>query len=166
MSLGTGIGGAYVILGTESKDILIIPSELGHMVIEKNGRPCHCGKNGCFETYCSMRAFKKGIIELLNLNEETTSEELLTILKNQSENETLNNYIDNYIDTLTLGISNIVNIFKPEKICIGGSFTYFEGVLYKRLVEKAKNYKYQFEVPQIVLAKFQNDAGIIGAVVD
>ena len=156
LCLGTGIGGATIL------DDKIFPSEYGHMVIEKNGETCHCGKRGCFETYCSMRVFKTKIIELLNLNNETTSEEILEILKEQNDNEQINRYIDEYIDNLLVGISNIVNIINPEKICIGGSFTYFEDILYKRLLEKAKTCTSQYKMPEIVIASLKNDAGIIG----
>lgn len=157
LCLGTGIGGATIL---ENK---IFASEYGHMVIEMAGKECHCGKKGCFETYSSMKVFKEGMIELLNLDKNTSSEELLDILKKQKENSKLNKYIDSYINTLLIGISNIANIINPEKICIGGSFTYFEEILYKRLLEKSITMKYQFRKPEIILAKLQNTAGIIGA---
>lgn len=159
LCLGTGIGGVTLIEDT------LIPSEYGHMTIEKEGKLCHCGKKGCFELYSSMQALKKGMIEQMNLNPNTTSEQLLAILKKEKQNEELNYYIDNYIQTLLIGISNIVNIINPERICIGGSFTYFEDILYKRLLEKALTTTYQFEKPEIVLAKLQNTAGIIGATI-
>lgn len=157
LCLGTGIGGA-TILGNN-----IFPSEYGHMVINLEGTKCHCNKKGCFETYSSMRAFKIGMIELLRLDKNTKSQELLKILREQKDNNVLNNYIDKYINNLSIGISNIINIISPEKICIGGSFTYFEDILFVRLIEKINNMKYQFETPQMVLAKLENRAGIIGA---
>lgn len=158
LCLGTGIGGATIL------EDRIFPSEYGHMVIEDNGVECHCGRRGCFETYGSMRAFKQGMIEVLELDKNTSSEELLSILRGQNDNLKLNNYIDDYIDRLLIGISNIVNIINPEKICIGGSFAYFEDVLYRRLVEKMVYVRNQFENPEIVVAGLQNMAGVIGAV--
>lgn len=155
---GTGIGGATII------NEEVIPSEFGHMVIEKEGKSCNCGKKGCFETYSSMNTFKNKIIEVLGINIDATSEDILKILIKNKENENVNNYIDEYINTLCIGISNIINIINPEKICIGGSFTYFEDILYKRLLEKSQLISYQFNKPEIVLAKFKNDAGIIGAI--
>lgn len=156
--LGTGIGGAIII-----KDE-VFPSEFGHMIIEKEGALCNCGKKGCFETYSSMKAFKKGIIEVLGINTEATLEEISRILTKNKEDEIINKYIDSYINTLCIGLSNIINIINPEQICIGGSFTHFEDVLYKRLLEKAQLISYQFDKPKIVLAKLKNDAGIIGAI--
>lgn len=157
LCLGTGIGGATILENN------IFSSEYGHMIIKKDGKECHCGKKGCFETYSSMKEFKEGMIELLGLNKQITSEELLFILKREKQNKELNQYIDEYINTFLIGISNIINIINPEVICIGGSFVYFEDILYKRLLEKANLLTYQFEKPKFVLAKLQNDAGIIGA---
>lgn len=155
--LGTGIGGATILNNK------VFSSEYGHMIIEKEGNECNCGNNGCFETYASMKMFKNRVIEILQINKETTSEEILSILKEQKENKKLDQYIDEYIDNLLIGISNIINIVNPETICIGGSFVYYEDILYSRLMEKIKSIKYQFEQPKIVLAKLENNAGIIGA---
>lgn len=156
--LGTGIGGATII------NDKIVQSELGHMIVQKEEtRECNCLNKGCFETYASMKVFKEEVIELLNLNKDTSSEELLKILENEKQNKQLNNYIDKYTNNLIVGLLNIINVLKPETICIGGSFVYFKDILYKRLLEKAQLYSYQFEKPKMVLSKLKNDAGIIGA---
>lgn len=140
-------------------------SEYGHMIINKNGLECKCGNKGCFEKYASMRAFKEGIIKLLNLDKNITSENILKIIneKISANNEEINNYIDEYIDNLLIGLTNIINIIEPEAICIGGSFVYYEKILYTRLIEKINLGKYKSSIPEIVLAKLGNDAGIIGA---
>lgn len=155
---GTGIGGATII------NEEVISAEFGHMVIEKNGRLCNCGKRGCFETYSSMNAFKNKIIEVLGINVGATLEDILKYLVKNKDDEDTNKCIDEYINILCIGLSNIINIINPEQICIGGSFTYFEDILYKRLLEKAQLISYQFDKPKIVLAKLKNDAGIIGAI--
>lgn len=155
---GTGIGGAIIIKEE------VISAEFGHMVIEKNGRLCNCGKRGCFEKYSSMNAFKNKIIEVLGINVGATLEDILKYLVKNKDDEDTNKCIDEYINILCIGLSNIINIINPEQICIGGSFTYFEDILYKRLLEKAQLISYQFDKPKIVLAKLKNDAGIIGAI--
>lgn len=155
---GTGIGGAIIIKEE------VISAEFGHMVIEKNGRLCNCGKRGCFETYSSMNAFKNKIIEVLGINVGATLEDILKYLVKNKDDEDTNKCIDEYINILCIGLSNIINIINPEQICIGGSFTYFEDILYKRLLEKAQLISYQFDKQKIVLAKLKNDAGIIGAI--
>jgi glucokinase len=164
MCLGTGIGGATFINGKMLEQTKEIGSEYGHMIIQKDGKQCNCGNKGCYEKYASMKAFKEGLKERLNLDNNIESKEILKILKDRVNvrDEETNKYIDEYIDYLILGISNICNILEPEAICLGGSFVYFEDILYKRLVEKINLKKYKFNVPKIVLAKLGNDATLIG----
>ena len=157
LCLGTGIGGATIINNN------LINSEYGHMIIEKNGKECNCLNKGCFEQYSSMRVFKENIINILNLNCSTTSEDILNIIKQQKDNKEIDSYINEYTEDLIVGLTNIINIIKPEIICFGGGFVYFQDILYKRLLEKIQLHKFQFNKPELVLAKLQNDAGIIGA---
>lgn len=164
LSLGTGIGGAVFL-----NDELLVPKkyegfEIGHMVIQKNGIKCNCGRFGCFEKYASMRALKEKLAEKLKL-ENITGEELKKILEN-TKNEEVNNIIDEYIDNLCIGIANLTNIFEPEIISIGGSFAFYEKVLLKKLEERLKKEKLfnKENMPKLVVAKLKNDAGMIGAV--
>lgn len=157
LTIGTGIGGANVING------YTIPAEYGHMIIQKDGIKCHCQNKGCFENYCSMRVFKEKVIEILELNEKVSSKEILNLVQNNMGNKELSNYIEEYISNFMVGICNIANIINPEIICIGGSFSYFKEILYKKLLEKDEFITYQFDKPKIVLAQNENDSGIIGA---
>lgn len=163
LCLGTGIGGATFYNGKLIEPKRAAGSEYGHMIIHKDGIECNCGNKGCFETYASMRAFKNGLKNILNLDENIDSKELLNRLLAQRDNENVFVYINNYIDNLILGIANISNIIEPEVICLGGGFVYYEKILYTRLIEKLNENKYKFNKPEIVLAKLGNDAGIIGA---
>lgn len=165
LCLGTGIGGATFYNGKLIEPKRAAGSEYGHMIIEKDGIECNCGNRGCFEKYASMKAFKNGLKEILNIDDNLDSKELFNILLNEYENEKVNMYINNYIDNLILGIANITNIIEPEVICIGGGFVYYEKLLYTRLMERLNEnkYTYTFNKPEIVLAKLGNDAGIIGA---
>lgn len=164
--LGTGIGGAVF---TDNK--LLTPKrnpgfELGHMIIEKDGKLCNCGKKGCFETYCSMKRLKNRLIDTMLLSRDISSQELLQILQERKKEEGIKKIIDNYLEDLIVGLSNIIDIFEPEAICFGGSFVYFDEVLYEGLVEKyyAKRYVFNKQnLPDLKLATLGNDAGIIGA---
>lgn len=165
LCLGTGIGGATFINGKMLEYTKDWGSEYGHMIIKKDGIECKCGNKGCFEKYASMKSFKDGIIELLNLKENTSSKDILEIItrKVNEEDKLVNSYIDEYIENLLIGLSNIINIIQPEAICIGGSFVYYEKILYTRLIEKINLRKYNCNIPKIVLAKLGNEAGMIGA---
>lgn len=163
LCLGTGIGGATFYNGKIVEPKKSAGSEYGHMIIQKDGIQCNCGNKGCFEKYASMKAFKEGTKQILKLDDNINSKQLLEKLMKELDNKDVNEYIDNYIDYLLLGLSNIVNIIEPEVICLGGSFVYFDKVLYTRLMEKLQLDKYKFNKPKIVLAQLGNDAGIIGA---
>lgn len=170
LTLGTGIGGA-VIINNELLDTGDLPGcEIGHMVIEKDGLLCNCGRKGCFEKYASMKAFKNNLRSELGYNEKVSGKELLAIIKNtkpQEENYLkIEKVITEYIENLSIGIANLVNIFEPEAIGICGSFVYFEEVLLealrKSLLEKDKLFNPRKDI-NIQTAVLGNDAGIIGA---
>ena len=170
LTLGTGIGGA-VVIHNELLDTGELPGcEFGHMLIERNGKLCRCGKKGCWETYASMKAFKDNLREILNLDEKTSGKELLDMLRKIDKSNPkyiqINKLIEQYIEYLSIGISNLVNIFEPEAIGIGGSFVFYEEIFLEKLKEKLLKDNLLFnERKEIVIqtAILDNDAGIIGA---
>ncbi len=165
LCLGSGIGGDVFIGNKELKPIRNSAFELGHIIIDKNGNICKCGKRGCFETYCSIKRLKEKLMEIMNLSNNTLGKELIELLK-ENKNEKIQKTIEEYIDNLIIGLSNIIDIFEPQVICLGGGFVYFEEILYKPLVEKYYKEKYVFnkeQLPELKLSILGNDAGIIGA---
>lgn len=171
LTLGTGIGGA-IIINNKLLDTGSLPGcEFGHMIIEKDGFLCSCGKFGCWQQYASMKALKDKLRKELGFDGKTDSKQLLNILRNiQKEDEkfsAINNIIEEYIENLSIGISNLINIFEPEVIGIGGSFVYFKDILLNRLENKLLNDNLLFNSRRdinIKTAILENDAGIIGAV--
>lgn len=166
MCLGTGIGGATFYEGRLINPHRCAGSEFGHMVIEKNGRACKCGRNGCFEQYGSMKCFKKTIKEKLGLDESLEGSELRDIIRSRSEEEIVKNTIDEYAEYICTGLTNIVNILEPQAICLGGGFVKYEDILFepiKEKIEKSKELFYKENRPKIVLAELGNDAGMIGS---
>ncbi len=170
LTLGTGIGGA-VIINNELLDTGDLPGcEFGHIIIEKNGKECKCGKKGCWEKYASIKAFKDNLREVLGLDERTSGKELLEILrKNNKDNPKyvqINKLVEQYIEYLSIGISNLINIFEPEAIGIGGSFVFYEEIFLDKLKRKIIENKLLFNERKdiiILTAILDNDAGIIGA---
>ena len=166
LCLGTGIGGSVFINGKQLEPKRYPAFEIGHMVIQRDGKLCNCGKKGCFETYCSMKRLKDELIQELNLNKEIMAKDLLEILKSKHKDEAVQRIIKEYINNLIIGLSNIIDIFEPEAIALGGSFVYFEDILYNELVKTYNEKKYAFnkeKLPELKLAILCNDAGIIGA---
>ena len=139
-------------------------------VIQKNGIPCNCGNIGCFERYASMKVLKNNLRNALGLDETTRGEQLLDMIRNNSivnkDYEKIENVVNEFIENLSIGISNLVNLFEPEAVVIGGSFVFFEDVLLERLKKSLKNGKYLFNKREEIVLKpavLGNDAGIIGA---
>ena len=168
LTLGTGIGGA-VIINDKLLDTGDLPGcEFGHMVIQRDGIKCNCGKQGCFEKYASMKALKTNLRQILGVDEKIRGQELLDIIRKNPKDEKINKVINEYIEYLSIGISNLINIFEPEAIGIGGSFVYFSDVLLDRLIQNIIKKQYLFNKREeliIIPAALGNDAGIIGSVI-
>lgn len=170
LTLGTGIGGA-VMINHKLLDTGSLPGcEIGHMSIEKDGVLCGCGRKGCFERYASMKVLKDNIRKALGYDEKVSGKEIFEIIRsNRIENknyEIIEGIIKEYIENLSIGIANLVNIFEPEAIGIGGSFVYFEEVLLDRLKEELLSKNLLFNPREEIIIKtavLGNDAGIIGA---
>ena len=162
--VGTGIGGAVFLDGKLLKPKRFSGFEVGHMVINKNGIECNCGRKGCFETYCSMKRLKEKISKEFDLN-TIDGIKIREFIEQNQENDKLDKILDEYIQDLQIGIANLINIFEPQAISIGGSFGHYE-ILLKRLQDKIneKTELYNKEqIPEILTADLKNDAGIIGA---
>lgn len=163
--IGTGVGGAVFLNGQLLKPKRYSGFEVGHMVIEKDGIRCNCGRNGCFESYASMKRLKEKIKNEFDLP-NSDGKQIREFILNNKENEKLSLILKNYIEYLSIGICNLINILEPEAISIGGSFAHYKEIflerLEKKLSEKVELYNKE-NVPKILIAELKNDAGIIGA---
>ena len=168
LTIGTGIGGA-VFMG----DKLLEPKrysgfEVGHMVVNKGGRACSCGKKGCFETYASIKALKLKVCETLDVDSDISGQylrEQLLIKDHPGVKED----VDVFLEYMKVGICNLIDIFEPQAICFGGSFSYYEGnpvldKLYEKLNEENSTFNGK-PLPDFVIAHYKNEAGIIGATI-
>ena len=165
LCIGTGVGTAVIHEGELLEPKELPGFEFSHTIIHKDGELCNCGKRGCFETYASLKRFKQRISDRFDLN--TMSGKLIReFIKNNPDNELLKDMINEYIEDLSVGISNIINIFEPEAICIGGSFAEYKDIFYEPLKQTLLQGNLLFNKRCdiiIKLAKLKNDAGIIGA---
>lgn len=165
LCIGTGVGTAVFYEGD-----LLVPKnnpgfEFGHMIIKKGGKKCNCGNNGCFETYASMKRFKEDVIKKFELPKNSESEEVQNFIRKNITKSDVKKFVDEYLDNVAVGISNIINIFEPQAICFGGSFSYYDDIFLDLLNEKVKQHVFNKDSNFILLsAKLKNDAGIIGAV--
>lgn len=168
LALGTGIGGAVFLNGE-----MLVPKrfsgfEFGHMIINKNGRKCSCGKKGCFETYASVRTFRNEIAKAHGIDENFSGDDLRGKLIDM-KNENVCKVVDEFTTDLSIGICNLIDVFEPEIVVLGGSFSYYEDTpVYDMLLKKIENKNSRFndfDMPKIALATLKNDAGMIGATI-
>lgn len=177
VTLGTGIGSGIIIDGRIYAGSNSAGGELGHTVIEANGRLCTCGRRGCWEAYASatgliamtreaMRSNRNSLLWKTagggpeRVNGRTAFEAL------RAGDETAKAVVDQYLFYLACGLTNCINIFQPDILCIGGGLSN-EGEALLAPVRKiiaAENYARDSK-KQTVLCKalLGNDAGIVGA---
>ena len=113
------------------------------------------GRRGCFERYASISALKK-------MMGEENFEEIFYLA---DKNSKVQNVLDTYLESLSDGLANVINMYDPEILVLGGGLSEFEeDFLYKlkaKIVAKIYNKKtYDFNIK---IAELKNDAGIIGA---
>ncbi len=155
VTIGTGIGSGIILNGNLYTGSAGGAGEIGHIVIEKDGIPCNCGRNGCFEKYASVSA-------LLNTTDLESLDEVFYL---SEKNPNIQNVLDSYIENLAEGLANVINLYEPEMLVIGGGLAeYEEKFIYNlksKIVNKIYNkFTYDFNLK---VAKLKNDAGIIGA---
>lgn len=166
INIGTGIGGAAFIGGKLLEPKKYSGFEFGHMTLVKDGIQCTCGKKGCFERYCSIKALKNKITNTLHIDGSDISGQYLREQIMVQYHDEVQEDINEFIDYLKIGVCNLIDIFEPEIVCFGGSFSYYEGhpVLNKLIEEINKpNSTFNRGEHKITTAYFKNDAGIIGA---
>ena len=164
LGLGTGIGGAAFYNGILLEGTEFAGFEFGHVVIKNDGIPCNCGKRGCFEQYGSMRVFKNKIKERLSLPDNISGPDLRAIIA--QNNDKVIDIIEHYLSDVALGISNLINIFEPDAIILGGGFSRYDYMFLDRLNSLILKGNLLFNKRNSIdlrVAKLGNDAGIIGA---
>ena len=143
--------------------------EFGHMILNKDGRLCACGKKGCFEAYASIKALRMQVTKDLDIDSDVTGQYLRENIL-VKEDPVIKEDIEMFLEYLKTGICNLIDIFEPEAVCLGGSFAYYEGnPIFDKLIEKIKEPYSTFNhsnKPKIILAKYKNNAGIIGATIE
>ena len=164
LCIGTGVGSSVFLDGELLEPKQNPGFEFGHMVIDKNGRKCNCGKSGCFETYASMKRFKAEAISRFNMNLETEAEEVQKYIRENINKKNVKEFVDEYLTNVSIGLANIINIFEPQAISFGGSFSYYCDIFLPILSEKLEKLKFNKDTKvNLITAKLKNDAGIIGA---
>ena len=177
ITLGTGVGGGIIIDGRIYSGSNFAGAEIGHTVIEVDGRECACGRRGCFEVFSSATGLIRMTKEAMD-NDKDTLMHKITAERNgkvtartsfdamRMGDKTAKAVVDKFIKYLAAGITNTINIFQPDILCIGGGVCNEGDPLLlpvRALVKKEVYTRNSPKNTEIVIAKLGNDAGIIGA---
>ena len=182
ITLGTGVGGGIVSDGKVFKGFNSAAGELGHIVIEVDGRQCTCGRRGCWETYSSATGLIKTTQEKLDECAANGRATVMTELVAQKGRVTGRTAFDGmrkgdaaatevvteYINYLASGITSMVNIFQPEVLSIGGGISNEGQLLLDLVTPLVRRDQYGAKhvcLTDLRIAQLRNDAGIIGAAV-
>lgn len=176
LTLGTGVGGGIVINGKIFDGFNGFAAEMGHMIINYEGRECGCGKRGCLEAYSSATALVKECKRMMNLYPDSKMWDLVSgdinavSAKTPFDGAKMGDYaatavINDFIDNLAYGISNVINIFQPSVLCIGGGISAQGETLMAPLRDRVSRLSFGRNKirTKLMVARFKNDAGIIGA---
>ena len=149
--------------------------ELGHTVMVYNGEPCTCGTNGCWEAYASVTALIRQTTKAIEENPDSLMEKLAEEAGKVSGRTAFDaakagdaaaqKVVDQYIEYVACGITNIINIFQPNILVIGGGISREGDYLLDPIKEYTAKHSYCSSVAQteLKIATLMNDAGIIGA---
>lgn len=176
ITLGTGVGGGIVINKNLYNGHLGMGAELGHMVIELDGRECGCGRKGCFEAYASATALIKETKRLMEEHPESVLNEIakdlgkvdarVAFLAEAQGDKYGKQLVDDYVKYLSEGLLNYCNIFRPNVIVLSGGVANEGENLLSRVRAYMAEHNYGMKLApkvEIKLATLGYDAGKIGA---
>lgn len=170
ITLGTGIGGGFILNGRLCTGGSV--GEVGHMVVERNGELCPCGRCGCWEMYASATGLVRMAREALECCPESSLQGLplngRTIFGAAREgDETACGVCRTYVEYLSLGITNLVNLLQPEVLALSGGLADAPEELLleplRKSVEETCYPRYIGVLPRILRAELGSNAGVIGA---
>lgn len=160
LTLGTGLGGGIVIRGKLYRGAYGTAGEIGHMVIDEDGLPCYCGNRGCLEAYASNAGILRRAAELGQ--EAKSSYELYEAARQgQRLAQEIFQEMGRY---LGVGMANLVNIFNPAMIVLGGNVAgAWEYFISSALDEmKGRAFRYPMESVEVVKGMLGDDAALWG----
>lgn len=171
LTLGTGVGGGMIINDRVIFGAHGVASEVGHMIMEENFYNCNCGKNGCLETFASATA-------LIRYCQKQLDDGMDSTLRNMNSFDAREIFgaakagdalalaaVNRLARYLGWAIANINDLIDPEVFTIGGGLSGAGDFLLGKIIAETKSrLTYPaYAIPEIVLARFRNEAGMIGA---
>ncbi len=174
--VGTGIGGGLIINNKLFTGKRHDAGELGHMILNTEGPYCNCGQRGCFEAYASKVAITREIKTQIQRGRKTVLKDLMdedSVIKSKALKDAIEakdsvalEVMDNAIYYLAAGTGNLINIFSPDMVVLGGGVLESLG---DYIMPMLKDYVKRFTLPEllkgteIVRSELGDDAIIYGA---
>lgn len=177
ITLGTGVGGGIIINNRMLTGTNFAGGELGHTVIDANGQKCTCGRKGCWETYASATALIRQTEQKMQECPDSKMWEIakanggkvngLTAFDAMRAGDAAGtDVVNRYCEYVAIGVTNMVNIFQPDILCIGGGVSKEGETLLGPIRDYVAKNRYSKNIDKqtvIKAAELGNDAGIIGA---
>jgi len=176
ITLSTGIGGGIVIDGKIYSGAIGAAGEVGHMTIDDDGPICNCGNRGCWETLASGTALAREARQRIKEGARTS---ILEYAEGDVEKVTAQviHSAAEHGDSLAreliartgyyvgVGLANLINIFNPELIVIGGGLSNIGDMLLKPAFKTAgeRAYKEAFQAVRFASAELGRNSGVLGA---
>lgn len=176
VNVGIGIGSGIVINGELYRGETECTGEIGHTTVDYNGPKCSCGNNGCLEVMAAapaiarraVKAIKEGektlITELVNSDLDQISAAMVAEAANKGD-KLARGIIEKTGEYLGTGIANVINLFNPQMVIIGGGVAQAGNLIFNPLKKTMK--KRAFPVPakvvKIVASSLGRDCTVIGA---
>lgn len=176
VTLGTGVGGGIVIDGKPYSGPNGVASEIGHMITVAGGEECTCGNCGCWERYASATAIIRegrkfaqahpdcAIMKAVGGDLDKIEAKTVIDLAKAGDPDAVALF-DNYVYHLCVGLVNLINLYDPQIIALGGGVSHAGQFLLDAVNAKLPSMIFYKTMPhaKIALATLGNDAGIIGA---
>jgi len=175
LTVSTGIGGGIITNGELYSGVSGGAGEVGHMTIDVNGPVCSCGNNGCLEVLASGKAMAREAIRRIGNGERSaltemvggeidsiTAEEVSSVA--QAGDSLALEVVSQAAMYLGVGLANLVNIFNPEMIVIGGGVARMGDLLLAPAREVVRKRAFPLSVQAVRIVNAQNidEAGLLG----
>ena len=178
LTVGTGIGGGIIINGKLYSGASGSAGEIGHMTIDVNGLRCKCGNIGCLEMLVSGTAVAREAVRRIGCGESSS---LTEMVEGKIENITAEKVevaarrgdslaLEVILEAATylgIGMVNLVNIFNPEMIIVGGGMAKMGDLLLEpaRQVVRKRAFSLSAQAVRIVPAQLGDNGGVLGAAI-
>jgi glucokinase len=162
VAVGTGIGGAIIVDGRLQRGWQGAAGEIGHLIVERDGRPCPCGSRGCWEQYASGRALVRAAKEA---GFDVPHGAAVTAAAAAGD-ERAHRVFEEIGGWIGIGIASLVAVLDPEVVVVGGGVSAAGDLLLEPARASFRTYLTARErriEPPVLLAALGPDAGLIGA---